>query len=72
MTLMELAEEVNLFDGVSCSGVKHWVCEDDPPSLSSEKWSDECVDFVGKCLVKNVKERWSVSELMEVSDRAMA
>ena len=71
MTLMELAEEVNLFEGVGCSWVKHWVCDDDPPSLSSEKWSDECVDFVGKCLVKDVKERWSVKQLMEVGDCKM-
>ena len=71
MTLVELAEEVNLFEGVGCSWVKHWVCDDDPPSLSSEKWSDECVDFVGKCLVKDVKERWSVKQLMEVSDWEM-
>ena len=71
MTLMELAEGVNLFEGVGCSWVKHWVCDDDPPSLSSEKWSDECVDFVGKCLVKDVKERWSVKQLMEVRDWEM-
>ena len=71
MTLMELAEGVNLFEGVGCIGVKHRVCDDDPPSLSSEKWSDECVDFVGKCLVKDVKERWSVKQLMEVGDCKM-
>ena len=71
MTLMELAEGVNLFGGVSCSWVKHWVCDDDPPSLSSEKWSDECVDFVKECLVKDVNRRWSVKQLMEVSDCEM-
>ena len=38
---------------------------DEPPSLSS-KWSPELVDFVSKCLVKDVKERWSVKQLMEV------
>ena len=52
--------------------MKQWVCDDDPPSLSSENWSDECVDFVGKCLVKDVKERWSVKQLMEVSESEMA
>ena len=67
MTLMELAEGVNLFEGVGCSWVKHWVCDDDHPSLSSEKWSAAFVDFVNKCLVKDVKERWSVKQLMEVS-----
>ena len=68
MTLMELAEGVNLFEGVGCIGVKHRVCDDDPPSLSSWKWSVECVDFVKGCLVKDVKERWSVKQLMEVGD----
>lgn len=48
------------------------ACDSDPPSLSNETWSAECVDFVGKCFVKDVQERWSVSELMEVSDGEMA
>ena len=43
------------------------VLMDQSPSLSSSKWSAAFVDFVGKCLVKDVKERWSVKELMEVS-----
>ena len=68
---MELAEGVNLFEGVGCSWVKHWVCDDEPPSLSSWKWSAAFVDFVNKCLVKDVKERWSVKQLMEVSDWEM-
>ena len=41
--------------------------EGDSPSLCSEEWSTTFVDFVSKCLVKDVEERWSVSELMEVS-----
>ena len=39
----------------------------EPPSLSSSKWSTAFVNFVDKCLVKDVKERWSVERLMEVS-----
>ena len=39
----------------------------EPPSLSSEKWSAAFVDFVNKCLVKDVNERWSVEQLMNVS-----
>ena len=42
------------------------ICDEEPPSLPEDKWSPEFVDFVSKCLVKDVKERWSVSELMEV------
>ena len=37
------------------------------PTLSSSKWSAAFVDFVNKCLTKDVFERWSVSELMSVS-----
>ena len=39
----------------------------EPPSLSSEKWSAAFVDFVNKCLVRDVNERWSVEQLMNVS-----
>ena len=37
------------------------------PRLSNEgRWSKEFVDFVGKCLEKDVNKRWSVSELLNV------
>lgn len=36
------------------------------PALSSSKWSVAFVDFVGKCLEKDVNKRWSVSELLNV------
>ena len=67
ISLIEMAEGRNPFEGCSPLMVMKSVCEKDPPSLSCEKWSAACVDFVGKCLVKDVKERWSVSELMHVS-----
>ena len=37
------------------------------PSLSSSQWSSDLVDFVSKCLVKDVNERASVDELLKVS-----
>ena len=43
------------------------VCSGRIPSLSSPGWSEAFVDFVGKCLVRDVEERWSVDELMSVS-----
>ena len=43
------------------------VCFGEPPSLTSSGWSSEFVDFVGKCLVRDVEERWSVERLMSVS-----
>ena len=67
ISLIEMAEGRNPFEGCSPLMVMKSVCEKDPPSLSCEKWSAACVDFVGKSLVKSVKERWSVSELMHVS-----
>ena len=68
ISLIELVEGKNPFDGCSTDALMMWsVCCNDPPSLDAEKWSAEFVDFVNKCLVKDVKERWSVSELMDVS-----
>ena len=66
ITLIELAEGKNPFDDCTSAQVMKMVYLGDPPSLSGGKWSSEFVDFVGKCLVKDVKERWDASELMEV------
>ena len=67
ISLIELAEGKNPFADYSQMMVMKSVCDNDPPSLDAEKWSAAFVDFVNKCLVKDVKERWSVSELMDVS-----
>ena len=69
ISLIELAEGKNPYNGCSTDSmmVMSRVCCDDPPSLDAEKWSAEFVDFVNKCLVKDVKERWSVKQLMDVS-----
>ena len=68
ITLIELAEGKNPFaEKESSAEIMCAVLMDQSPALSSSKWSAAFVDFVNKCLVKDVKERWSVSELMEVS-----
>ena len=67
ITLIELAEGQNPFAGCTALKVMKLVCDSQLPSLSSLKWSAEFVDFVNKCLVRDVKERWSVEQLMEVS-----
>ena len=67
ISLIELAEGENAIGGNSMMQVVRNVYCNDPPSLDAEKWSAAFVDFVNKCLVKDVKERWSVSELMDVS-----
>ena len=71
LALFHLGEKEKPFMDFVWDMDKGWLCDNDPPSLSSEKWSAECVDFVGKCLVKDVNERWGVKQLMEVSDWEM-
>ena len=66
ITLIELAEGQNPFAGCTFAAVMKAILMSEPPSLSSSKWSAAFVDFVNKCLMKDVKERWSVGELMEV------
>ena len=44
------------------------VCNESSPSLSGT-CSPPLVDFVSRCLIRDVDERWSVNELMEVSVR---
>ena len=68
ISLVEMAEGTNPFAGCSSEVLRNRVLNVKSPALSSSKWSSEFVDFVGKCLEKDVKKRWSVSELMEVSD----
>ena len=66
ISLIEMAEGKNPFEGCSSAKVMRKVCDGQPPSLSSSKWSAEFVDFVSKCLMKDVSERWGVSALMGV------
>ena len=67
ISLIELAEGQYPFaEKESSAEIMCAVLMDQPPSLSSSKWSAEFVDFVNKCLMKDVSERWSVQQLMEV------
>lgn len=65
--LFELATGKNPFEDIELDRIENCICNNDPPSLSSEKWSPKYVEFVSKCLVKNVSERASVHELMNVN-----
>ena len=67
ISLIEMAEGKNPFDGCTSAIVRKRVMKEEPPTLSSSKWSAEFVDFVSKCLVKNPAKRSSVKELIEVS-----
>lgn len=66
ISLVEMAEGKNPYVNRAEREVMEMVCWNDPPSLSSSKWSAEFVDFVSKCLVKDVNERWDASQLMNV------
>ena len=67
ISVIEMAEGKNPFDGCTSAMVMNRVMNKEPPTLSSSKWSAEFVDFVRKCLVKDAANRYSVSELMNVS-----
>ena len=66
ITLMELAEGKNPFEMCTKETYQYRLKKGDPPSLLSEKWSAAFVDFVSRCLVKDVKERWDMKQLMRV------
>ena len=67
IVLIELAVGEHPFEDVELDMVEEHVWNEDSPSLSTEECSPECVDFVSKCLVKDVSKRWSVRQLMDVS-----
>lgn len=62
ISLIEMAEGKNPFEGCDREEVKRRVCEEDLPSLSGKEWSAEFVDFVNQCLVKDQDERASVND----------
>lgn len=67
IVLIQLAEGVNPYEGCSSLGdLRRSVCEGQAPSLQGGKWSPLFMDFVQRCVAKNVEERWSVAQLLEV------
>ena len=66
MSVIEMAESKNPFASCTSAQVMNRVMNMPPPSLSSSGWSSDLVDFVKKCLVKDVKKRASVEELLKV------
>ena len=67
MSMIEMADGRNPFVRMSSSEFIGGVLNKPPPSFSSSGWSDDLVDFVNRCLVKDVNERASVEELLKVS-----
>ena len=67
ISVIEMAEGRNPFAGMTSAKIMNLVLNKSPPSLSSSGWSSDLVDFVKKCLVKDVSERSSVDDLLKVS-----
>ena len=67
ISVIEMAEGKNPFADCSSAMVMNRVITKPSPSLSSSQWSSDLVDFVSKCLVKDVNERASVEALLKVS-----
>ena len=66
MSVIEMAESKNPFAGMTSAKIMNQVVSKPPPSLTSSGWSSDLVDFVRCCLVKDVKERSSVDDLLKV------
>ena len=67
MTMIEMVGGRNPYVGLTSTEFKDELLNKRPPSFSSSGWSNDLVDFVKKCLVKDVNERASVEALLEVS-----
>ena len=67
MSMIEMVGSRNPYVGLTSTEFKNELLSKSPPSLSSSGWSDDLVDFVKRCLVKDVNERASVNNLLKVS-----
>ena len=65
ITIYDLSEGENHFGNVKSCKVKDVNCDNDPPSLSSEKWSSH---FMSKCLMNEANLQW-ICELTEIDLR---
>ena len=66
ITLIELAIGRSPYDNTTLQTVRRRICSDQFPFISRKKWSPSFVDFVTKCLIRDMNERASVGELMQV------
>ena len=67
MSMIEMVGGRNPYVGLTSTEFKNELLNKRPPSFSSSGWSDDLVDFVKRCLVKDVNERASVEALLKVS-----
>ena len=70
ISIIEMAEGKNPYsDCKNEEDMQNRVCREESPVLTSSGWSDAFVDFVKRCLVKDVEERLS-SETEQASESA--
>ena len=67
MTMIEMVGGRNPYVGLTSTEFKNKLLNKRPPSFSSSGWSNDLVDFVKRCLVKDVNERASVEAMLKVS-----
>ena len=67
ISVIEMAEGKNPYDGLTSTKIMEALLNKSPPSFFSSGWSNDLVDFVKRCLVKDVNERASVEALLKVS-----
>ena len=72
MSIIEMVGSRNPYVGLTSTEFKNELLNKSPPSFSSSGWSDDLVDFVKRCLVKDVNERASVEALLKVSAVVMS
>ena len=65
ISIIEMAENKNPYVGMTSAKVMNQVLSKPSPSLTSSGWSSDLIDFVSACLVKDVKKRASVEELLK-------
>ena len=66
MSVIEMAEGNHPYVDMTVAEIVYAVLYSPSPSLSSFGWSCDLMDFVNKCLVKDIDERASVEELLKV------
>ena len=67
MTMIEMVGRRNPYVGLTSTEFKNELLNKRPLSFFSSGWSNDLVDFVKRCLVKDVNERASVEALLKVS-----
>ena len=67
MSMIEMVGSGNPYVGLTSTEFKNELLNKRPLSFFSSGWSDDLVDFVKRCLVKDVNERASVEALLKVS-----